>query len=498
MCGVFALAVEISNDFLKFVLDPQTARFTVIVNKGDPSNPRDDGKPLLYDKGYPPTTHAIIGIDKRKYTVGDFGKLVEAKGGAASYRYKWKLPRGVMLTQNLRAGYGDSPQYAFVEYIIENNGKKPVEVSFKLFLDTFIAGNDNVPFVVPGAGILKIETALKGERVPSLWYAYDDVASPTVRAVGLCRLEGHKVPSAVYFTTYGVGVKGWEPPIRGRKLKGDSVVVYLWKGIHLSPGGEVKLGVAYGVYLATTASGDSFAAALSVPERVKGEFIVTLDVANRLNSSLENLEARLVLPAELVLPTGEALVKKVPVLSPFDTVSFAWKVLPGDLSKTVATSLSVELKAESAGKVQEVSLSRNLTIEKVEVKKVEVKKSETGLVINLPNIGFKEGSAELTQEARETLLKVVAQLEKLYAKYGDKMKVIIEGHTDSKGSEEYNLKLSRERAAAVLNFVLSHSELPEGIFQTVGYGESKPVAPNETEWGRAQNRRVEFRIAFTR
>ena len=67
------------------------------------------------------------------------------------------------------------------------------------------------------------------------------------------------------------------------------------------------------------------------------------------------------------------------------------------------------------------------------------------------------------------------------------------GYTDSKGSDEYNLNLSKQRSAAVMNYLASKG-LVSSRFKTVGMGEADPIADNETYAGRAKNRRVEFAI----
>lgn len=73
------------------------------------------------------------------------------------------------------------------------------------------------------------------------------------------------------------------------------------------------------------------------------------------------------------------------------------------------------------------------------------------------------------------------------------MKVEIAGHTDNYGSEEYNRDLSQRRADAVKDYLVSKS-VAAGNLRGTGYGESQPVASNDNDFGREQNRRVEFRI----
>ena len=69
--------------------------------------------------------------------------------------------------------------------------------------------------------------------------------------------------------------------------------------------------------------------------------------------------------------------------------------------------------------------------------------------------------------------------------------VRIDGHTDSRATDEYNLDLSQRRALAVLRYLVEHG-VDETRLTSRGYGESRPIADNETEEGRALNRRVEF------
>lgn len=73
------------------------------------------------------------------------------------------------------------------------------------------------------------------------------------------------------------------------------------------------------------------------------------------------------------------------------------------------------------------------------------------------------------------------------------IRISVEGYTDSVGSDAYNEKLSVRRAEAVFRYLVNHGVAPERM-EVIGYGESRPVADNDTESGRAQNRRVELHI----
>ena len=127
------------------------------------------------------------------------------------------------------------------------------------------------------------------------------------------------------------------------------------------------------------------------------------------------------------------------------------------------------------------------------VKVVEAQPCERRLSL-VADALFAFDQSTLTPEAEETLLVVVPEIEK-----SGQGAVSIEGHTDAKGSDEYNRTLSEQRAATVKQWLVARGAVSSAA-QTVGYGESKPVAPNEKPdgsddaEGRQRNRRVEIVI----
>lgn len=85
------------------------------------------------------------------------------------------------------------------------------------------------------------------------------------------------------------------------------------------------------------------------------------------------------------------------------------------------------------------------------------------------------------------------ELAGVFANYPENI-VMLEGHTDSDGSESYNQTLSEKRAKSVENY-LRAKNLNIASLSSIGYGESRPIAPNDTKEGKAQNRRVELKIS---
>ena len=106
--------------------------------------------------------------------------------------------------------------------------------------------------------------------------------------------------------------------------------------------------------------------------------------------------------------------------------------------------------------------------------------------VRLYGINFDFDSDILRAESKPTLDKIVAMLQS-----ENTMRLIIEGHTDSDGPNQRNEILSQKRAESVKAYLITAGISPSRLF-TAGYGESKPIAPNATATGKAQNRRVEL------
>ncbi|RMF19309.1 MAG: OmpA family protein, partial [Deltaproteobacteria bacterium] len=109
--------------------------------------------------------------------------------------------------------------------------------------------------------------------------------------------------------------------------------------------------------------------------------------------------------------------------------------------------------------------------------------------IVLPGVSFALNKAELTDQAKQTLDSEVVTV----LKEDPSLRVIVEGHTDSTGSAAYNQKLSERRAATVKAYLVGRGIAADRV-DSVGYGETRPRASNDTAEGRAQNRRVEIKV----
>lgn len=177
---------------------------------------------------------------------------------------------------------------------------------------------------------------------------------------------------------------------------------------------------------------------------------------------------------------GRRLKKKL------SSLSFAGDVARSRLSPVAATASSF---AAADGEVARTQMSQ------VEQLRSELGATETarGTLVSLPgDVLFDFDKATIRADARPTLDKVADLI-----KQTNPASVAVEGHTDTKGNDGYNQKLSDQRATAVRDYLIGVRMVDGTKLQVKGFGELRPVAPNMTpdgkddEAGRAKNRRVE-------
>ncbi len=164
-----------------------------------------------------------------------------------------------------------------------------------------------------------------------------------------------------------------------------------------------------------------------------------------------------------------------------DGLTVEWKVY--------ATQTFRKIKRTSPG--ENLALRRDLEdeMDKMPGAQPEIEKRDEGIAIELSDILFDHDSSKLSHSAREVLERIARTLEK----YPDRH-LLIRGHTDNTGNDEYNLNLSRERAKTVASFLIERGHLPENNLSYQGIGSQEPKADNDSAEGRQKNRRVEIII----
>jgi outer membrane protein OmpA-like peptidoglycan-associated protein len=153
--------------------------------------------------------------------------------------------------------------------------------------------------------------------------------------------------------------------------------------------------------------------------------------------------------------------------------------LQDDLRRDLA-----QLRAEAKTRQDELYAA----LSQMEGKFASIHRDARGTIVSLADILFDFDKATLRRDVEFNLVKIATILNQ----FGE-MGILIEGHTDSIGTEEYNLGLSKRRAQAVFQFLISQ-DVNESRLSWEGYGEGRPVADNESEEGRQRNRRVDLVI----
>ena len=148
------------------------------------------------------------------------------------------------------------------------------------------------------------------------------------------------------------------------------------------------------------------------------------------------------------------------------------------------------LQAEEAKRERDATQQR-LYLSLSEI--LETRREARGLIVNLSDVLFDTGKATLKPGAREKL----SRLAGILIAYPGTYRIEIEGHTDSVGSDELNLRLSQGRAESVRDYLMQGGVKADRMMAAHGCGVSKPVASNDTAAGRQVNRRVEIIIADT-
>jgi outer membrane protein OmpA-like peptidoglycan-associated protein len=168
------------------------------------------------------------------------------------------------------------------------------------------------------------------------------------------------------------------------------------------------------------------------------------------------------------------------------------KLQEGELTRTRSelANTSQQLSAERKARSEAEDRYREAMKKLAEAATLNVKEETRGTVIVLPgNVLFESGKSTLAAAAQQKLTLIAGTL----APQAEEHDLVVEGHTDSRGSRELNMQLSLARAQAVMNFLVSRG-VPAEAITAVGIGPDRPIADNNSRDGRTENRRVEIVI----
>jgi peptidoglycan-associated lipoprotein len=156
-----------------------------------------------------------------------------------------------------------------------------------------------------------------------------------------------------------------------------------------------------------------------------------------------------------------------------------------------AAAQAADSKATTAGqRAEDAKTSADAASTKAEAVEKASKRLVYEVVLSEDKGNFKFGQAKLPDTATGEIDQLVQQLKA----EPNGAYIEIEGHTDNAGSKDLNYRLGLERAENVKRYLYEHHQVPLHKINVISYGEEKPVAPNKTRDGRAQNRRVVIKV----
>jgi outer membrane protein OmpA-like peptidoglycan-associated protein len=158
-----------------------------------------------------------------------------------------------------------------------------------------------------------------------------------------------------------------------------------------------------------------------------------------------------------------------------------------DQQQKLASEADLARAATAKAQQEQAELRQKLMIQFNQI--LQTRETARGLIVNMSDVLFDTAKYTLKPGAREKLAKISGII---LAHPG--LTITVEGHTDSVGGDEYNMKLSEDRANSVRAYLVAQG-LDSGIVTAHGFGKTRPVADNSSAAGRQQNRRVEMVVA---
>ncbi len=542
---LFPDIIQLQNEYIKVMGDQKTARFAIKTTGGDPELKTDQDAFLLYydDIDYP-SSYTTIRIDGKDYIFGSrSGRVIRKLFNRGSYLVSAWGKDDVSISQRLRFVKGvttGNVDTIEVSYRVWNKDVLGHSVGVRIVFDTYLGREDGAPFRVPGVGPILTEKKFSGRNVPKYWYSYDDLINPSVRAQGTLYVGKSPRPDKLVFASFSrFNDYLWDFPIeegnsfrRGFLQPMDSAVAVYWEPKEVSAKASFTVKTCLGLHGSTIKKGKGFTVALNSPVEVTDEkFVINADLQNISSDDASDVIAVLALPEGLEfagkmskrknIQLIKKSSKKIGSLESSEMSRATWEVVPagtvtgpviykvyvkGNIDEKTTTTkaerditiLEKEKKTEAIREIkialakqfkEESKAKSNNETEEIKKNSPEIKDTEVGVKLVLEgDINFKYDSDKLVLKAKEILHSVGKALKnKTY-------NIEIIGHTDNKGSVEYNLNLSEKRAKTVYVFLAKSRYI--SVHQTTykGMGEAEPVADNSTESGRSKNRRVEIHI----
>ncbi len=374
---------NISNDYIQAVIN-DTGQFTLGNIGGDPDNPNDDDKILIYGHPSPGTSFTSVKIDGIEYQFGAGGVWVispcEQGGNLVA---SWEIDSVVItqtlsLVRNSSTGRDDNLQ---ITYKVDNNDTVSRDIGVRVMLDTMLGTNDGAPFYVLGTGEVRTETEWINppDLLPQYFQVFDNFDDPTVFSMFSITGIGFSDPDHLILGYWPKAGNTWDytlgiPPvdfldydgdgtITGSCPDSDSAVMVYWDPVTFAAGESKTYGMGYGLGEMSYVQWDPFNLGLSAPEFIQidgsneyvpNPFTVVCYLKNSSGHEVSGAKVKFNLAPGLVFDTGETAEKSLADVSAEEIVQEDWSI---KARGTMTGYLDLSVTCYAEGKNQTITKS---------------------------------------------------------------------------------------------------------------------------------------------
>lgn len=359
------------NGYLRIACDKSTGAIRLWTTGGDPDNPNDNNKKLLYERPEPKnfdeysTSVTAISLDGSKflYSSRHWQTNLATKSIDSSM-----TKNNVSISQSykfVKSTSTDREDLVEISYTVKNNSSVSKKFGMRIMIDTMLGNNDDAPFRIPGTGAVTKEKQYNGDDIPAYYQAFDDLSNPTVVSYGCFDKTSQNKPDYVQFSYWRNQYnKNLENRIDENSLIGDSSVNSIWKEKTLATGETKVYKMYYGLGSLQTSTGTlDFSGTSEKVATVNDDFTgynpssVMAFIKNPSDTDLKNVNVTLNLCDGLNLKnSGDSVTIDVGTLKSGEEKQLSWDVIFDIAKKGQKLNYSITATADGIEK-QTVDLS---------------------------------------------------------------------------------------------------------------------------------------------
>ena len=358
------------NGYLRIACDNSTGAIRLWTTGGDPDNPNDNNKKLLYERSQPQfgqysTSMTALSLDGREffYSSANWQRNLATKSIDSTM-----TKNNVSISQSykfVRSTSTDREDLVEISYTVKNNSNSSKKFGMRIMIDTMLGDNDEAPFRIPGTGAVTKEKQYNGDDIPAYYQAFDDLANPTVVSYGCFDKTSQNKPDYVQFAYWRKqNNDNLENRVDENSLIGDSSVNSIWRVKTLSAGETKVYKMYYGLGSLQTSTGTlDFSGTSEKVATVNDDFTgynpssVMAFIKNPSDTDLKNVKVTLNLCDGLNLKnSADSVTVDVGTLKSGEEKQLSWDVIFDIAKKGQKLNYSITATADGI-KDQTVDLS---------------------------------------------------------------------------------------------------------------------------------------------